>query len=284
MEAPALFLEEGMEPYPGFRLTTFLGRGGWGEVWKAVRSDGEEFALKFLPTGAPHQATQEIRALQTIRQLVHPNLLRVENVWSCPHFLVEVMELAEGSLLDLLAIYQEELHTGFSQEHACFYLRQAALAIDFINARQHQVNGQRVAFRHCDIKPSNLLVIGDTVKVSDFSLAVLTTSKMGNHRRCGTPPYAAPEVHRGFLSERSDQYSLAVTYVMLRTRHFPTDSAPVKWSNGPGSQPANLSHLTPPERPTIARALSPVPQDRWPTCLEMMDRLLQACPSASRAG
>lgn len=284
MAAPTLFLEQGMEPYPGFRLTTFLGRGGWGEVWKAVRADGEAFALKFLPTDNPLLATQEIRALQTLRHLQHPNLLRIENVWSCPCYLVEVMELAEGSLLDLMEIYQTELQTGFYPEHACFYLHQAAEAIDFLNARQHQVNGQRVAFRHCDIKPSNLLVFGKTVKVADFSLAVLTTTPMWYHRRAGTPPFAAPEVHQGWLSDRSDQYSLAVSYCLMRTRSFPFDGAPAKFSTEHVRQVPNLGQLTPAERPILARALAPVPQDRWPTCTEMMDRLLQSCTKACRAG
>lgn len=283
MDAPTLFLEEGMEPYPGFRLTTFLGRGGWGEVWKAERADGEVFALKFLPSDTLLSASQEIRALQTLRQLHHPNLLRIDNVWSCPRHLVVVMELAEGSLLDLMAVYHDELQMGMYPEHACFYLQQAAAAIDFLNARQHLVNGQRVAFRHCDIKPSNLLMIGATVKVADFSLAVQTTSPMWYHRRAGTPPYAAPEIHQGWLSDRSDQYSLAISYHLLRTRIFPFEFFPTDVVAEQVRQTPNLAGLTAAERPILARALGPVPQDRWPSCTDLMNRLLACCAKPTAA-
>jgi serine/threonine-protein kinase len=279
---PTLFLEQGMEPYPGFHLTTFLGRGGWGEVWKATRSDGAAFALKFLPSEASMLATQEIRALQTLRQLQHPNLLRVDNIWSCPRYLVIVMELAEGSLLDLMEVCQAELRGGMSIEHACFFLLQAAQAIDFINTRQHMINGQRVAFRHCDIKPSNLLVVGNTVKVADFSLSVQTTTQMWYHRRAGTPPYAAPEVQRGWLSDRSDQFSLAVSYFQLRTRSFPFE-APTSNQASSGRQVVNLSALTAAEQPILARAMATVPQDRWPSCVEMINRLAKCNVQTNRA-
>src|SRR3954470_9750829 len=97
-----MHLKKGEEPYPGYRLVQFLGRGGWGEVWKAVRlADNACFALKFLTSDSQLAASQEIRALQAIRQLSHPNLVRIEQVWSCPGYLVVVMEMAEGNLLDL---------------------------------------------------------------------------------------------------------------------------------------------------------------------------------------
>src|SRR5437764_1034800 len=64
-------LREGLEPYPGCRLSQFLGRGAWGEVWKAAMPDGPEAALKFLPCESTAATTQELRALQGIRQLRH---------------------------------------------------------------------------------------------------------------------------------------------------------------------------------------------------------------------
>ena len=144
---PRYFWRREWSPTPGFHLTTFLGRGGWGEVWKAERDDGQVFALQFSRP-IRRNRRQEIRALQTMGSLHHPNLLHIDNVWSCSRHLVVVMELAEGSLLDLMAVYHDELQMGLYPEHACFYLQQAAAAIDFLNTRQHIVNGQRVAFRH----------------------------------------------------------------------------------------------------------------------------------------
>lgn len=265
------------EPYPGYRLVQFLGRGGWGEVWKAIRQQDEAiFALKFLPCHSQLDSSQEIRALQAIRQVQHPNLIKIEQVWSCAGYLVIVMEIADGSLLDLLEVYYAEFNLPIMPEHLCFFLTQAAQAIDFLNTRQHLVNGQRFAFRHCDVKPSNLLVQGRTVKLADFSLGVQTTSSMGYHRPAGTLSYAAPEVFQGWLNERSDQYSLAVTFYQLRTGRLPFPDPPKNFTPDYVRPAPNLEHLTPAERPILARALNPVPQGRWPSCVDMMKGLTEA--------
>lgn len=275
--AATLELAKGAQPYPGYRLVQFIGQGGWGEVWKAVRdADNANFALKFLPSDSPQASAQEVRALQAIRQLSHPNLIRIENVWSCPGYLAIVMEMAEGSLADLLDVYYAEFNVPILPDHLCYFLSQAAEALDFLNARQHMVDGKRVAYRHCDVKPSNLLVQGRNVKLADFSLAVQTTSTMWYHRRAGTPNYAAPEVFQGWLSDRTDQYSLAVSYYHLRTGRLPYPETPFPVPAGYTRPTPELQYLTPPEQSILTRALAVVPQDRWPSCVDMMHRLTDA--------
>jgi serine/threonine protein kinase len=269
-------LRPGLEPYPGYRLLQFLGRGGWGEVWKTERQDKSQCALKFLPSDSQLAASQEIRGLQAIRQLSHPNLLKIEQVWSGQGHLVIVMELADGNLLDLLDVYLAEFDAPITPDHLCYFLTQAATALDFLNTRQHHVDGQRVAFRHCDVKPSNLLVQGRTVKLSDFSLALQTTAPMWYHRSVGTLSYAAPEIFQGWLSDRSDQFALAVTYLQLRTGVLPFPDSPSCFRATYHRPAPDLSGLTPAERPIITRALAAVPQDRWPSCAEMMRRLTAA--------
>jgi serine/threonine protein kinase len=269
-------LAKGMEPFPGYRLNQFLGKGGWGSVWKATNPAGKECALKFLPCEQRPVAVQEVRALQAIRQLEHPHLINIEQIWSMPRYLVIAMELAEGSLLDLLDVYFAEFKRPIMPEHLCFYLRQAATALDFLNTRQHLVNDQRVAFRHCDVKPSNLLLMGKNVKLADFSLAVQATSPMCNHRKVGTLNYCASEIFQGWLSDRSDQYSLAVTYVHLRCGRLPFPDPPRNLTADYVRPAPDLKDLPPSELPIIARALSPVPQDRYRTCTELIQRLEEA--------
>src|SRR5437588_10777831 len=102
---------KGAEPYPGYQLVQCLGQGGWGQVWKAVHpADNVSFAIKFLPCDSRFAAAQEIRALQAIRQISHPNLVRINQVWSCPGHVAIVLEMAEGSLLDLLEVYYAEFN------------------------------------------------------------------------------------------------------------------------------------------------------------------------------
>jgi|SRR6266545_2011828 len=265
-------LRNGVEPYPGYHLVRFLGRGGWGEVWQAEQPDGTPIALKFLSCDSQLASAQEIRALQSIKQLKHPNLIRIDRIWAYSGHVVIAMELADGSLLDLLEVYRAEYGTCIYPHHLCGYLTQAAEALDFLNARQHHLNGQRVAVRHCDVKPSNLLVLDGVVKLADFSLASQTTSRMGYHRRAGTLAYAAPEQLQGWLSESSDQYALALTYCELRgCQPFP-DMPPDADKDYVRPAP-DLSLLTAAEARILRRALDTVPQNRWPSCLEMMERL-----------
>jgi serine/threonine protein kinase len=186
------------------------------------------------------------------------------------------MELAEGSLLDLLEAYYSEFHTPIAPDQVCRYLAQVGDTLDFLNARQHSVDGRRVSFQHCDIKPSNLLLFGETVKVSDFGLASPTSSMLKFHRRAGTLDYAAPEVFQGRLSDWTDQYSLAVTYCMLRGGRLPFTDTPPKFDPEYVRPTPDLSMLEARERPIVARALAPIPQNRWPSSLELVTALGKA--------
>src|SRR5262249_4246906 len=95
--------------------------------------------------------------------------------------------------------------------------------------------------------------------------------------RQGTAEYCAPEVFQGNLSEWSDQFSLAVTYHVLRTARFPYPPPPHKdLLKGYHRPEPDLSFVTPGERPALARALSPIPQNRYPSCLDLMSALLAA--------
>jgi serine/threonine protein kinase len=268
-------LEPGMEPYPGYRLKRCLGRGGFAEVWQTETPDGTLLALKFVACSDRRSATQEIRSLQAVRQLCHPNLIRIDRVWGYLNFIVIAMELADGSLDDLLEAFKSEFNTALSPEQACEYLSQAAGALDFLNTRQHHIEGKVVAIQHCDVKPSNLLLCGEVVKLADFGLSVVTTSGLQFHRRAGTLDYTAPEVFHGQLSDRTDQYSLAVTYCEVRGGRLPFPGSPKKFERGYVRPLPDLSMLPDEEMPIVARALSPAPHDRWESCSEFVAELAQ---------
>src|SRR5947209_6918283 len=160
---------------PGYRLRQFIGRGGFGEVWAAETGEGSPIALKFLPCGNDSSSLQELKSIQVVRQLRHPNLITIDKVWASMGYLVVAMELADSSLLDFLQVYQAELGASISFEDLHPFLTQAADAIDFLNARQHPIEGHLAGIQHCDVNPRNLLLFGDKVKLSDFSLTTLLT-------------------------------------------------------------------------------------------------------------
>ncbi|MCE9530558.1 MAG: serine/threonine protein kinase [Planctomycetes bacterium] len=263
-----LNLEVGSEPFPGLKLVQIRGRGGFAEVWEARNERNQPIALKFISSDKTTTTIKEVKSLQALQQINHPNLLRMERVWSMPGYIVIAMELAEASLLDLLDAYQTEFHTPLPPEILFPYLAQAASGLDFMNARRHLFEGRKVGFQHCDIKPSNILIMGETVKLADFGLSAPTVMMNTPYSKCGTLDFAAPEIHRGILSERSDQYSLAVSYYYLRTGSFPFPPPPDgfrrKYSyNRPA---ADLSLVSRSERRLLERALDVRPESRWESC------------------
>jgi serine/threonine-protein kinase len=266
-------LNTGLEPYPGYRLTRRIGSGGCGEVWEATVPHRKPVAIKFMQSSVGEMTVREIRSLQAIRQLRHPHLIHIENVWCYEGYVAVAMELADGSLADMLKIYQSRFGTPIIQEHACLLLSEAAEALDYLNARQHVVNGTRVAIQHCDVKPSNLLLCGETVKVADFGLSSFLIARQETRGRAGTLDYCAPEVFQGLLSSQTDQYALAVTYCLVRGGRLPFPDTPASFRSGYVRPIPDLSMLPDTERPVVAKALNSVPQDRWSSCGDFMNEL-----------
>src|SRR5262249_4209411 len=124
--------------HPGYRLRRLHGRGSCGQVWEAETDTGQPVALKFLPC-VGDQAGMEVRSLQLIRDCAHPGLVRNDKVWSTASCLVVAMELADGSLADLLDVYRADLGTALPRDHLLPLLAQAAEALDFLNLCQHYV-------------------------------------------------------------------------------------------------------------------------------------------------
>jgi serine/threonine protein kinase len=252
------------------------GRGGFATVWEAQDPAGERIAMKFMSSANVSVTARELRSLQTIQTLVHPNLLRIREVWSIPGMIVIAMDLADASLLDLHELYVEEFRRLIEPEKLGLYLFQAAQALDFLNARRHRFEGRLVGLQHGDIKPNNILLVGDQAKLADYGLATPTSGPMTPCPRHGTAEYCAPEVFQGFLSEKSDQFSLAVTYCVLRCGLFPYPAPPAEREhlrNYVRPEP-DLSALPPAEAAVLVRALSPIPQNRFPTCIDLIQSIL----------
>jgi serine/threonine protein kinase len=282
----AFDLKPGGEPFPGYILHLPVGRGTCGEVWEARGRDGSPIALKFVRCKNSIAAAKEVRSFQSLRGFYHPHLLRIYEVFLQADYLVIAMELADGSLMDLFDAYAVEYGTAVEPEVACNYLWQVATALDFLNSFQHEHDGRCVAFQHCDIKPNNILVFGDQAKLADFGLASPMTTALKNHDRAGTLDFAAPEVYCGRLSDRTDQYALAVTYCLLRGGRLPFHNTTGRFTPSYNRGDPDLSMLSPPERPIIAKALSVSPINRWNCCGELMAELAQLFtvePSAAEA-
>jgi len=278
---------EGDEPLPGYRLLEPLGRGGFGEVWKCEAPGGLHKAVKFVapdPEGGPRAGDclrQEFDAFQQIKKIRHPFLLTLERVEMINGEMVSVMELADRHLFDRYVECVAQGEIGIPRDELLSYFADAAEALDLIT--------EDYQLQHLDIKPANLFLVGRHVKVGDYGL-VSKLDPTGSDQEASranrglTPRYAAPEVLRGRVDANSDQYSLALVYFELLTGEFPyTARTPQQMLLQHVTATPNLKALPEGDRPAIARALSKVAADRFPSCLAFVQGLL-AVPTAEGQG
>jgi serine/threonine protein kinase len=266
------------EPIPGYRLIELLGKGGFGEVWKCEAPGGLFKAIKFVygnlhdldATRAP--AEEELKAIQRVKSIRHPFILSMERVESIDGELAIVMELADKNLHDLLEECRAASRRGLPRDELLSYLREAAEALDLLNVQY--------GLQHLDIKPRNLFLISNHVKVGDFGLVNSLGGLAGGASasiQLGaiTPLYASPEIFRGSISPHSDQYSLAIVYQELLTGTLPyTGKNSRQLLMAHAKSEPDLRPLPAADRLAVARALSKDPQQRFPSCTDFVRALI----------
>jgi serine/threonine protein kinase len=297
---PHELLRPDVEIVPGYKLIQPLGRGGYGEVWEVTKPGfGKRAALKIIANLDRIEGRQEFRALETLTNVEHDHLLELDAYWlldgNCQvipedvrsrpdappaSMLVIATKLCEKNLLTRLRECKASGEAGIPARELLTYMRQAAEAIDYLNAPRHHLGDKTVAIQHRDIKPENILLAGGKVKVGDFGLAkVLEGTSAAIHADSSgrTDAYAAPEIFSNRVTAWSDQYSLALTYVYLRAGRYPfkvSSSVEIMLVHVQGK--LDLTVLPEAERPIIARATALEPEDRFPSCLAMVEALWYA--------
>src|SRR5215469_10975509 len=177
-----------------YEILSPLGAGGMGEVYKArdTRLD-RSVAVKVLPDHIAHREDARARfehEARAVASLNHPNICTLHDLG--PNYMV--MELITG---ETLAARIEK--GAIPLEQAISYATQIADALD----RAH-----RAGVTHRDVKPQNIMLTRDGVKLLDFGLAksmpkpgpaedTLTASLTPEGTVLGTPQYMAPEQFEG---------------------------------------------------------------------------------------
>src|ERR1700682_990249 len=159
-------IENNAEPLPGYRLIERLGGGGFGEVWKCEAPGGLLKAIKFVfgdlqeASEDGQRAEQELKALSRVKTVHHPYILSLERYDIIDGQLIIVMELADRTIWDRFHERRGQGLPGIPRTELLNDLLETAEALDLMNI-QYQL-------QHLDIKPQNIFLSHNHIKVADF--------------------------------------------------------------------------------------------------------------------
>lgn len=251
----------------GYTLKARIGHGGFGEVWSAVAPGGLQKAVKIVyGYHDEKRAKAELKALDRVKEVRHPFLLSLERIEVHEGQLIVISELADKSMADLFNEFAARGEPGIPREALLKYIRSIADALDYISDEH--------GLQHLDIKPENLLMVGNHVKVADFGLIKDLQEASQSLMSGMTPAYAAPELFDGRPGTKSDQYSLAIVYQEMLTgvRPFP-GTTPAQLAAQHVHGKPNLRPLPQSDQAIMAKALSKDPNVRFESCRAFAEEL-----------
>src|SRR5438270_2379563 len=207
-----------------YRLIARVGAGGMGEVWRAEDTRlGRVVAIKVLPPSvlADVEATARLkREARTAAQLYHPSIATIHSIEQDGDHIFIVEEFVEGESLT-----QVIKRGGLSESEICRIGRAVADALAEAHAK---------GIVHRDIKPDNVIVAGNRVKVLDFGIAkqvgiagapsseTPTAFVTQQGMILGTIHYMSPEQALGkTIDGRTDVFSLGVVLYEMATGRRP---------------------------------------------------------------
>jgi serine/threonine protein kinase len=204
-----------------YRLMSRIGVGGMGEVWRAEDTRlRRTVAIKVLPPALAANAESQARLLREARtaaQLNHPNVATIHSIEQEGDRSFIVMEFVSGEPLSKLIA-----RGPLPEAQVSAIGREVAVALG---------EASRLGIVHRDVKPDNIIVSGDRVKVLDFGIAKQTAIdgvadpsgfKTEAGMVLGTVFYMSPEQAMGkTLDGRSDLFSLGVVMYEALTGRLP---------------------------------------------------------------
>nr|XP_032807182.1 cyclin-dependent kinase 2-like isoform X2 [Petromyzon marinus] len=204
-----------------FQKVEKIGEGTYGVVYKARNKlTGEAVALKKirLDTETEGVPSTAIREISLLRELNHPNIVRLLTIIHSEKKLYLVFELLDQ---DLKKFMDNATPSGIPLPLVKSYLYQLLQGIAFCHS--HRI-------LHRDLKPQNLLINAEgAIKLADFGLArAFGVPQRTYTHEVVTLWYRAPEILLGckHYSTSVDVWSIGCIFAEMLTRRalFPGDS------------------------------------------------------------
>mmetsp|Transcript_24643 Transcript_24643/g.56894 ORF Transcript_24643/g.56894 Transcript_24643/m.56894 type:complete len:690 (-) Transcript_24643:62-2131(-) len=179
-----------------------LGEGSFGIVWRAVDRQSKEVVAikqmdKALLTKRNIRRSDVEREITMMRACEHINITQLIDTFDDERYISLALEYCEGGDFGDKV---KECVSSLSESEAADWMWQVISAIAALHSKR---------ICHRDIKPENFMVAGgDTLKLSDFGLAVVVAKGQLIQEKCGTPAYMAPEVYK--LSSGGKGYTFPV--------------------------------------------------------------------------
>lgn len=161
-----------------------------------------------------------INEIEILRQLNHPNTVKLREVYDSPDSINVVMDLFEGITLTDYMNTQKEMPLSVS----CVIMEALLDTLIYL---------EKAGIVHRDIKPSNIILkaVGDLkvsdVKLVDFGFATKVNISEYVVQQCGTPGYIAPETFElnttkyAKVTSKCDVYSLGCLFYYLLVKKNP---------------------------------------------------------------
>jgi hypothetical protein len=253
----------------GYTFQKCLERSPLGEMWSVRGPEGNEQIAFYLRAG---DGQGENWRLDRLRVFEHADIPGYEIIEAEPGRTVLLTEGYERTLQDRFQEVWLQKQPGIPRHELLEYLGPAATALDAVH--------KSCGFQHLGLNPAKIWLSEKRVRVAGFGLIYLLWLPSGKSPTELNARYCAPELSRGHVSRRCDQYSLALIYAELLTGVHPLEG-PVQRRRQPGKAPKlDLSLLPSGDREILARALHPRPSQRFASCSDLVEALEDATETA----
>ena len=197
-----------------YRLCRKLGSGLSGTVYLAFHMELEEYrAVKIVPKTVSGYETFRKEAL-FLKELRHPGIPVVHDVEEDENNSYLIEEYLEGESLYALV----KRLGGLSEDMAVDFGIQICRLVQFMYSAENPI-------LHLDLQPKNLLVCGQTVRLTDFDHACHASDARHAGKRYGTAGFAAPELRSGeALDCRTDIYAIGALLFYMCTGCIPEET------------------------------------------------------------
>jgi serine/threonine protein kinase len=190
-----------------YKIIKIIGSGSFSNVYKAMnKKTGEFVAIKRIKKLENQNKEKIIGEINIVKKLDNNNILKFIDVYESDRHMYLITELCDYSLSKIINNFltEKEIHDVFCQ---------------IINGIKYLYDNNII---HRDIKPDNILIKDNVVRIADFGFAKeINESQIILNTICGSPLYMAPEILcTSQYDLKSDIWSLGVIlYQMLYSVH-----------------------------------------------------------------